>query len=460
MSSQNNPTDQPEAQKLENQIREYARQHSASDTRKEIGRVFRIGKSARNRRFSKMFGRIDWEAGHGVNLFGYNIIQTAEVPKNGDPIVVGDKIYKLEGKPVSGGLPKGSAAPKVDIKGDKATVEAKGVEDIKTLEDLIKYCQIDLNVWEPKSFVSNIWDNKLQVKAEFRRKIEENRLEKLLEKFVEEADNFAPSNFTYQTPSSDRDCLYVLNIQDLHLSKLAWKKETGNSYDIEIAKEVFTNAVNDLMKKAPKDRIEEVVVICGSDFFQCDQEGMTTAGTYVDTDSRLSKSFEEGVNLLTSTIEKLSQNHKVRVMCYAGNHDASISLYAGYYISAWFKNHANVIVDNSPKTRKYYGYGKNLLAFYHGNEEKAADIPLIVLRENMETVSQYKYIECLSGHLHTEGTTEKNGVKLRVSSSLSGEDGWHTKKGFVGNIRTSQGLLYNKEEGIEAIYYSKPVSSN
>jgi hypothetical protein len=211
------------------------------------------------------------------------------------------------------------------------------------------------------------------------------------------------------------------------------------------------------MNKVPKERVEEIIVICGSDFFQCDQEGTTTAGTFVDTDSRLSKSFEEGVNLLTKTIEHLAQNHKVRVMCYGGNHDASISLYAGYYIHAWFKNHTNVIVENGPKPRKYYGYGNTFLAFVHGNEEKPADLPLLIMRENQSEISKYKYIECLSGHYHAEGTSEKNGVKLRTASSLSAEDFWHTKKGFWGNIRTSQGILYQREFGIEAIYYSKPV---
>ena len=79
------------------------------------------------------------------------------------------------------------------------------------------------------------------------------------------------------------------------------------------------------------------------------------------------------------------------------------------------------------------------------------------MRENMETISKYKYIECLTGHLHTEGVVEKNGIKLRTAPSLSGTDSWHAKKGYVENIRTSQGILYNKESGIEAIYYSNPI---
>ena len=408
-------------------IKGFANSAPENLVRKEIGDIWNLKKSARNNKYNLLFKN-----------------------KSNIKVETPTKESAIKGF-------KSVAAPKLEVKGDKATVEVKNSKVIYTLEELIEVCKINLDEFVCTKFVANSYGDNFQAKAEFVKRKDEKNFQKLLEKFVEEADNFAPHKFFFEPPSKDKDCLYVLNLQDLHLSKLAWAKETGNAYDIDIAKEVFTNAVNDLMKKVPKERVEEIIVICGSDFFQCDKEGTTTAGTFVDTDSRLAKSFEEGVNLLTQTVEKLAQNHKVRVMCYPGNHDATISLYAGYYISAWFKNNGNVVVDNSPKSRKYYGYGKTLLCFSHGNEEKLADIPLIIMREQMAEVSKYKYIEALTGHYHTESVTEKNGVKIRVASSLSAEDSWHSRKGFVGNIRTSQGLLYSKEQGIEAIYYSKPV---
>jgi hypothetical protein len=423
---------------------------AAKQVRKAIRDIWGLKKSAANEKFRKLFGcykvAVDSPIVGTALTESFNI---KAVDKNTGQVVMDTNWVPIQlGEPPVGGF---------KVNGDKATLEIKNAGEIRTLEDLVAFCKVDLSKWEPKSFVPSLQRGVLNLRAEFKKRAEKVNIQSLLELFAQEADNFAPKVFYYAPPSNKQDCLYVLNIQDLHLSKLAWAKETGNSYDINIAKEVFTNAVNDLMKKAPKDRIEEVIVICGSDFFQCDQEGTTTAGTFVDTDSRLAKSFEEGVKLLTETIEKLSINHKVRVMCYPGNHDATVSLYAGYYISAWFKNNLSVVVENGPQTRKYYGYGNTLLCFVHGNEEKAADLPLIIMREQMAEVSKYKYIECLCGHLHKDSVTEKNGIKVRVASSLSGEDSWHVRRGFTGNIRTSQGLLYNREQGIEAIYYSNPV---
>lgn len=420
-------------------IRVYAKRANPAEVRKQIGKIWNLKKTARNEKWWKIFG-----GGLKYREKASKIMREAGI--------IGEANNKTSR------TLKSVASPQVNISGDKAIAEVKNSKVIYTLEELVKVCGINLDEWNVSKFVANSYGDNFQAKAEFTKKKEKKDLQNLLEHFVEEADNFAPQKFFFDAPSKDKDCLYVLNIQDLHLSKLAWSKENNaKDYDISIAKQVFTDAVNDLMKKVPKERVEEIIVICGSDFFQCDREGTTTAGTFVDTDSRISKSFEEGVGLLTKTIEQLAISHKVRVMCYPGNHDDQISMYAGYYLGAWFKNHANVTVDNGPKPRKYYGYGNTLLAFVHGNEEKAAQLPLLIMRENMDTVSKYKYIECLSGHYHSESVSEQNGVKLRTAPSLSSEDFWHTKKGFWGNIRTSQGILYQKEHGIEAIYYSKPV---
>lgn len=353
-------------------------------------------------------------------------------------------------------------SPNLSNKIDKQDKVVEYVTELSNLEDVLAEIGVDLNIWEVDHYAIETRPqkdakDKFQFKVSFKKKsINLDVIEKV---FCDAIQSHIVPKFIYNPVSKDRDCLYVLNIQDLHLSKLAWSKENGaKDYDLKIAKEVFLNAVESLMAKVPRNRVEEVIVICGSDFFQVDNDkSSTTAGTIVDSDSRIVKIFEEGVKLLSETVEKIAMDYKVRVVCFPGNHDANISMYAGYFLSAWFRDHKNVVVDNSPKTRKYYGYGDTLLGFLHGNEEKQKDVPLLVMRENQSTISQYKFIEVLSGHFHSEGVVENNGIKCRTASSLSSEDAWHTRKGYWGNIRVSQGLLYAKIGGIQAIYYSDPV---
>ena len=352
-------------------------------------------------------------------------------------------------------------------------------DDVKNLDDLLKKCEVDLDVWEVEKYIVNKWSTATayndkegkrkmlvqplyQIKAWLKKKKEIIDINLLLQKFIEESKSYAPifdevEDFSPPT-LKNKDCLYVLNCQDLHLSKLAFHAETGDAdWDIRLAEKAYKNAIDDLMGKAPRNRIEEVVVIVGSDMLQMDNDkSQTTAGTYVDSDTRLSKAFDVCSKMLTDVIEKLGKAFKVKVVTFPGNHDSTVSLYLGYYLSAWFRNHKNVIVDNSPKSRKYVGYGKNLIGFDHGHEAKLSSLPLVMMRENQDTISNYKYFEILSGHLHKEASDEYQGVKVRIAPALCPVDRWHSGKGFIGNIRTSQGLLYQRENGIEAIYYSKP----
>jgi hypothetical protein len=296
--------------------------------------------------------------------------------------------------------------------------------------------------------------------ARFARKtlpVDETALIKL---FVKEAAEHAPKKWVFEPAAEkDQDCLYVLNIQDLHLAKLTWGKETGGpDWDIHISERAYRETVDDLIAKAPTDRIEEVLVIIGSDLLQVDNDqSATTAGTYVDSDSRLAKVFEVAAKMLTDVIEKLAARFKVRGVVVPGNHDGTSSLFLGHYVAAWFRNHPNVIIDSAPKSRKYVPYGKTLIGFDHGDESKLADLPLTMMRENQDTISRYKYQEILTGHLHMEAVDEYKGVKVRIAPALCSADRWHSRKSFVGNIRQSQGLLYQREHGIEAIFYSTPL---
>jgi len=350
--------------------------------------------------------------------------------------------------------PKPAAAFKAN--GNSATAEVKGIDSIRTLEDLVAYCNIDLKIWEPKSFISNIWDEKLQVKAEFKRRADQTNIQDLIKFFAKESANFSPTNFSFNKTVKKGKTI-ILNLQDLHLGKLSTNKETGHgNYDLSIAKSYFINAVASIMEKAPLNEIEKVVVISGSDLIHFDtEETTTTKGTRLDGDSRWSKVFNEACSLMSKVVEDLATLFKVEVIGVYGNH-ARLSEYAlGAYLKAFFRNHPNVTVNNDPLDRKYVGFGKTLVGFAHGDETKLTDLPLIMMRENQSTISQYEHMIFLTGHIHQDKVIEVKGIKVMVAPALCPPDKYHSAHGYVGNVQTSQGIVLG-EDGLEAIFYSKP----
>lgn len=342
--------------------------------------------------------------------------------------------------------------------GDRPDVEVNGVQSI---DDVIRVANIDRDTWVTDRFsVGPRPNGELSWRASFKRNKMATATD-AIEAFTKAAAAHTPTKWAIAKPEKGaKDCLYVLNIQDLHLAKLSWSHETGGAdWDIRIAEQVYRDTVDELVAKVPADRVEEVLVIIGSDMLQIDNDqSTTTAGTYVDSDTRLAKVFNVAAKMLTDVIEKLASRFKVRCIVFGGNHDRVTSFFLGRYVEAWFRVHPNVVIDASPRSRKYYGYGKTLLGFDHGDETSLRDLPLVLMRENQETISRYLYQEVLSGHLHSEASQDTKGVVVRVSPALCSADRWHASRGYVGSMRRSQGLLYQRENGLEAIFYSKPLN--
>lgn len=385
-------------------------------------------------------------------------------------------------------MPKSQGAH-MSFKGDVGEIDLVTTNP-RSLDDLLKACKVDTSVWEVEKYIVNKWEMGRkektvsltwvdgvangsvndsggitkaplwQVKAWLRRKVEASTISQMLEKFISNAAKHSPKSFSYQKPKrGNADCCYVLNIQDTHLAKLACHEETGGAnWDIRIAEKAYRQTVEELISKVPHERVEEVIVIIGSDLLQVDNDkSSTTAGTYVDSDTRLSKAFDVAAKMLSDVIEELACRFKVHCVVYGGNHDRTVSLFLGRYIEAWFRNHPNVKVDAAPRSRKYHGYGKTLLAFDHGDETKHKDLPLAIMRDNQSIISAYRFIECLVGHLHSEQSEDIKGVVIRVAPALCPPDKWHSAKSFTNNMRRSQGLLYQRDHGLECIYYSRSL---
>ena len=169
--------------------------------------------------------------------------------------------------------------------------------------------------------------------------------------------------------------------------------------------------------------------------------------------------FVVGRKLLVEGIEYLMQFAPVHVMGIYGNHAIQAEFYLGDALQCWFHSCKYVHVDNHPKTRKYIHYGKCLIGFTHGHEEKVNDLPLLMATEVKDEWSQSKFREFHIGHLHHENKrvfntiSEMKSVTVRHLRSLSAADAWHSRKGYVGQQQSAEAFIWDKECGIEAIYY-------
>jgi hypothetical protein len=373
------------------------------------------------------------------------------------------------------GLPQSQQKPEDegktywDVGSDAAYWEHQGQRPIRTLDEALTFCQADLHTWEVDRYQFNSWDvtmkgddgqpikrTNYQVKVWFKKREEEHNLDQLLDQFANKLQNRTPFRGYVARPKGKQTMLEI-DAFDPHFGKYANKEETNDPYDITIARERYEYAINKVIDRAFDDKVEQILFPTGNDWFHTDSYlHTTTKGTLQDQDLRWWEMWEHGIQINLQTIEFLGQKAPVHVIFVLSNHDWQNVYKMASVVRAYFKDHPGVTMDCRPVPRKYYRYGNVGLGFCHGNEEKHADLPNIMLRENQAEWADVKHMEWHLGHYHKnkrleyKAADELNGINLRFLRSLSGADFWHHKNGYIGNLKGIEAFTWHKEEGLIA----------
>lgn len=362
----------------------------------------------------------------------------------------------------------------VNLGGKSGVVTTKSL-DIRTLEDALKVSAVDMKVWEVERHVINSWEvtiggknsgteksetyTNYQVKVWLKRKAP-STAELAITQLLKGVKS-RPAQRIVPDRTHGRYMLEV-SLFDAHFGLLAWNRETGDDYDLKQAEQSYARTMEDLLGKTTGCQPEKILLPLGNDFFHVNNpEGQTPRGhNNLDVDGRLAKIFEVGSRALVHAVDRCLKIAPVEFIWIPGNHDPETSYYVCQYLKAYYRLNPNVHVDIEPPHRKYVHYGVNLIGFTHGNEEKHADLPLIMANENKEIWAKVIHKEIHTGHFHKEKETRFTasdtfgGVPVRVLPSISGTDAWHFGKGYVKGNRMAQAFLFDHERGLIAIYNS------
>ena len=240
---------------------------------------------------------------------------------------------------------------------------------------------------------------------------------------------------------------YEISLPDIHYGKL-------HDLNLTQVEDQYMMVVQELVKKASGLDIERFILPIGNDGMN--SEGMrrtTTKGTPQEESAGWKDTFRGYWQLITAAVNYLKEKAPVDIIVVSGNHDYERMFYAGDVLAGWYRNDANVTVDNTYSSRKYYEYGTNMLMFTHGDKEKPADMPLIMATEKPEMFARTSHREVHCGHLHKEMVNEYRGIKVRFIPSICPNDEWHKQMGYEAK-RTGQAYIWNKFKGLEGYLQS------
>lgn len=352
-----------------------------------------------------------------------------------------------------------------DVKQDTATIEGKRV---KSLDDLVAACDIDLEVWEVERYVSNKWevgakDKNLeiqvtplyQIKAWLRRKkivASEVAIKGLIEEFKSYVQPVP--RFTYQ---KQEQCAAIINLLDAHIDKVCLVTETGYGSTIEDNIQEFERLFDQLLTDCIKYAPELIIFPIGHDFFNTNgPQNSTKKLTPQAISIQSHDSFKIGVPVIRRCIDKAKQVARVKVFVIRGNHDEDKDFYMGEVLSGIYEKDENVEIDNERRQRKYEPYGVNLFGFAHGDKEanKVSNLPLLMAEEKKkewaETSFRYFFLGDKHHTMEYKFLRAKDfiGCLVKFLRSVGTTDQWHYDNGYIGIPRTGEVEIHAKQGGM------------
>lgn len=274
------------------------------------------------------------------------------------------------------------------------------------------------------------------------RRLDAEVLRPLMEWIEKEAPDYSVP--TLSVSHNDNKEVWIIPIADFHWGKYTSLDESQKKTNRELAKRRFRFLIRQVIQEAsPRGTPQKIFLVFGGDWLHVDdREGNTTRGTRQDTDGVLFELVRGGCELQREAVDLLRQIAPVDVWRLPGNHDETQAFRDAQVLEAWYRNAEDVSVTVSARAREYTTYGKTLIGLTHGNNVKLDDLPTLMATEKPREWGSCPHRLFFTEHFHTLKTVEgrtsiygSRGVLLCQGWTMTGDDRWHTQRGFTGSVR-------------------------
>lgn len=243
------------------------------------------------------------------------------------------------------------------------------------------------------------------------------------------------------------DLATVYTLTDAHIGMLAWWREGGADWDLDIAEQTIVGCFQEAIKGSP---IADLAILNQlGDLLHYDSlEAVTPTSRHIlDADSRFTKMVEVAVRVLRRVINMLLAKHaRVHVVLAEGNHDMASSVWLRTMFKALYENEPRITVDDSALPYYCYRHGETLLAFHHSHLKKNAQLPLLIAAQFASDwgLTKRRYIH--TGNLHHVEEKEHCGATVIQHPTLAARDAYAARGGWHAD-RAMSAITYHKKYG-------------
>ena len=333
----------------------------------------------------------------------------------------------------------------------------------------------DPKLWEIVNCVNNYWNSQLKGGA-----LQVSYQSKLTAKPKKQGITFEDIDRYFETKEFKNKCpithaaqydpdgeILEICLPDLHSGLLAWRKETGQDYDVHIMQQKFNWCIADIIQRCKGKKLKKIYLVTLGDLLHFDNENQTTTkGTFQQADGRLSKIFDTTQDMVIDTVEALGDIAPVEVIYLPGNHDRVTGYTLIKGASKAFRHDKNIIFDTEPNPQKRRLIGVNLIGWTHGDMPKQ-NIANWLQHSARKEYGLSKFAEVHAGHFHSLTTKETKrdfiqeddigGVIIRYLPTISSSSYWEHHEGYTSGAHTMMCFVWNESTGLRETWRSNVI---
>jgi len=270
----------------------------------------------------------------------------------------------------------------------------------------------------------------------YRRHVEE-KLGNLIEDLPERRAPYAPKDYS-------TDVIPWIQVGDAHIGMLAHAAETGENFDLKIAKRELCGSIDQLVDEMPP--CERAVLNDLGDASHYENYSATTeaSGHALDYDSRFPKMIDVYVDTMLYLVDRLLTKVKVLdVIINQGNHSRTNDIWMAKLLRRLYAHTGRVNVLQNESVFIAYRMGNTLVMVHHSDKCKADKLPAVMANDFAKDwgETEFHYIDV--GHVHHRRVAlDENGAQVESWNHLAANDkyahdgGWRSSKSITVVLRS------------------------
>ena len=232
---------------------------------------------------------------------------------------------------------------------------------------------------------------------------------------------------------SDASLMTIYQLGDPHLEMVAYKDQTGEEWNQEIAERVTYGVASRLIERSPNSEIGALLTV--GDTFHTNGEKPTTpnSGNQLDRDGHIYGAFRMSLRLFKAIIELGKRKHKLfKVFIVPGNHDGLMARMLAQALAEYYSNDERVEICTDLTDRTYFQFGKSLVGLTHGDKTKPEQLASLMALEQKRAWADCEHYYWKCGHWHHKWHIKDMGrVNIEYLRTLASGDAWHVGAGYL-----------------------------